>query len=170
MRLFMMNNSRVINMSGACRLPGTPGACRLPGTPEQKEFDKKEYLMWPFYPELPILPKDIENIIIDYLYQLSHSELFVKCERKIHNMFYEHIMGSSISWRFQPETMSLPTCNTQELIQYDSFPEINGLEINHQYCLQLTDGNFVPCSIKHTYIDHVAEYFLEEDVEEVDNF
>jgi len=81
------------------------GACRLPGTPEQKEFDKKEYLMWPFYPELPILPKDIENIIIDYLYQLEHVELMTKCKKKIIDIIpnlenvFKHIICTEIDGR-----------------------------------------------------------------------
>ena len=134
MGLFMMNNSRVINMSGACRLPGTP---------EQKEFDKKEYLMWPFYPELPILPKDIENIIIDYLYQLEHVELMTKCKKKIIDINYLQFqpctdVAIEVSEREFPdivymETMAHTFIETRQTVEYVFDPRDIFLTIHHHY-------------------------------------
>ncbi len=81
--------------------------------------------------ELPILPTVLENIIIDYVYQLYHVEDFQECINEINDIYYEYYEEDG----FQLSRREIATGSFYETesVEYYQRNDENSLYIDHHY-------------------------------------
>lgn len=82
--------------------------------------------------ELPILPTVLENIIINYVYQLYHVEDFQECINEINDIFYvyyENEEGLQLSSR----GIATDSPYSTECVEYYQRNNENSLYIDHHY-------------------------------------
>ena len=66
--------------------------------------------------ELPILPTVLENIIINYVYQLYHVEDFQECINEINDIFYEYYEKDG--FQFSSRGIATDSPYTTECVEY----------------------------------------------------
>ncbi len=114
------------------------------------------------------LPKDLGNIIMDYIYQLEHVEKFKESLNKINNIeyeYYENEEGLKLSRRFIGEG-----CILNETIEYyhqlsykNNFQGYHFLNIEHRFNYSAPSANpWAMNNIKILYaqIAHVVSHSI----------
>ena len=92
----------------------------------QKLFEEHHY-----EDELPILPTVLENIIINYVYQLYHVEDFQECINEINDIFYEYYEKDG--FQFSSRGIATDSPYTTECVEYYQRNNENSLYIDHHY-------------------------------------
>tara|TARA_B100000745_G_scaffold299748_1_gene251310 strand:- start:204 stop:623 length:420 start_codon:yes stop_codon:yes gene_type:complete len=96
-------------------------------TMENEAEEEEEY----YEDELPILPTVLENIIIDYVYQLYHVEDFQGCINRINDIYYVYYEEDG----FQLSRRGIATGSfyRTESVEYYQINNENSLYFDHYY-------------------------------------
>lgn len=81
--------------------------------------------------ELPILPTVLENIIIDYVYQLYHVEDFQECINEINDINYEYYEEDG--FQLSRRKIAIQTFYETENVEYYQRNDEKFLYIDHHY-------------------------------------
>ena len=118
--IYIINNSNFVKMSGTTQ--STDYNQQISQITMENEAAEEE---------LPILPTVLENIIIDYVYQLYHVEDFQECINEINDIYYEYYEEDG----FQLSRREIATGSFYETesVEYYQRNDENSLYIDHHY-------------------------------------
>lgn len=118
--IYIINNSNFVKMSGTTQ--STDYNQQISQITMENEAAEEE---------LPILPTVLENIIIDYVYQLYHVEDFQECINEINDIYYEYYEEDG----FQLSRREIATGSVYETesVEYYQRNNENSLYIDHHY-------------------------------------
>ena len=106
--------------------------------------------------EFPILPTVLENIIIDYVFQLDRAEIFQKCLNKINDINY-HYLEMNNRLKLSRREIAISNYMETENVEYYQRNDENFLYIEHHYSFR---GD---TTIRSTRI-HYGKNFTSEDL------
>lgn len=118
--IYIINNSNFVKMSGTTQ--STDYNQQISQITMENEAAEEE---------LPILPTVLENIIIDYVYQLYHVEDFQECINEINDIYYEYYEEDG--FQLSRREIAIGSVYETESVEYYQRNNENSLYIDHHY-------------------------------------